>query len=1013
MRWYPPLLALPLLLLGCPKKEGGGGLGVPRCEADLSGLAATEGEGAFAKIAESEADLIGGPWAHGELGDAVIGNGRIRAIIQRPLRAIGPQPYGGNLIDADVARPEGEAGSDQFGKMGILYAFGRTSQAKVVEVLADGGGGGSAIVAATGMDAVNDYLSVQNLLYRVLDAKRLKFAVDPEQPLPLRSTTYYVLSPGESRVRILTALCNDGEERVLAPVGDLVDRGGSIDFFNPDSCASAMGTGDSCFIDPSPWFGYQGDGVAYALRGYRLDDPSIPETANALLTVSGVSATLAGGEGPSGVLSWVDSTARRRPGVFVIPAHSARVYLRDFHVASDLGAITSDFAQIDQVARGSLRVTVKTASGSPAPGARVQVVAPSTGKMVTVLVADALGEARAELPEGSYRVTAGLLGHSSSIPADVAVAAGGSAASSLGLRGSARLKVTVRDPYGLPIPAKVTLLCPSGACPTSSSSYRAFYESEVLPSEVAAVGFVPPTGYLELSVSPGSYEVLVTRGPEFSAWPDTWPLSGEKLDLSTAAEATLSATLARVIDTAGWVSSDLHVHSVNSPDASVRNEVRVLNFAAEGVDILCSTDHDYITDFSQAARAVGAEGVLATMVGAEITPFDWGHYNAFPVAVRDGPNGGAFDWAGGDGPTQRPEQMMLEVRSAFPEAVLQMNHPRGPIGSLTLLRVDTATLASHAPPGDFRMEGAPDASPEDTRLFSDAFDAMEVQTGAFPSFRVLNDWMTFLSRGTVRAATANSDTHQAFVYQGGYPRTYVETAVDSPSLFDATAFAQALRGGKAIGTNGPFLRVTARRLDAAGQPAGPEVGIGGTASLNPAAGERLRVDVDIQAAEWMTFDSLELYAHAPGREATDGQDNAEWPDSRILQRKALSAGAQALEPVVVNGLTFRRLHLRESFTVAPTADDWYVVMLRSSDAARTLFPLHFAGVQCTGGTCAAKAVRPFAFTNPIFVDADGTGAYDRFPLRAPRSLPLRPQVPKRALSAGELIEALRDLVRRH
>ena len=96
-----------------------------------------------------------------------------------------------------------------------------------------------------------------------------------------------------------------------------------------------------------------------------------------------------------------------------------------------------------------------------------------------------------------------------------------------------------------------------------------------------AVGFVPPSGTLTMQVAPGEYEVVVTRGPEYSAWPQSWPASGEPVDLRTA-NGTLNATLAHVVDTTGWVSADLHVHAVNSPDSSVPNEQRALAFLYVG-----------------------------------------------------------------------------------------------------------------------------------------------------------------------------------------------------------------------------------------------------------------------------------------------------------------------------------------------------------------------------------------------------------------------------------------------
>ena len=77
--------------------------------------------------------LIGGEMAHGAVGDFVLENDKVRVVVQRPLRSIGPNPYGGVIIDADLKRAAGTIGRDQMGKLGLLYQFGRTVNARTVE----------------------------------------------------------------------------------------------------------------------------------------------------------------------------------------------------------------------------------------------------------------------------------------------------------------------------------------------------------------------------------------------------------------------------------------------------------------------------------------------------------------------------------------------------------------------------------------------------------------------------------------------------------------------------------------------------------------------------------------------------------------------------------------------------------------------------------------------------------------------------------------------------------------
>ncbi len=1000
-----------LVLCACPAPEGGGGGGVPsgRCEVDLdaTGLFSNVGTGARVLVVDSDAQLIGGPAADGRRGDVLLENDRIRVVLSQPGRHFATIPYGGWIVDADLQRASGEIGRDQFGRMGLLYAFGRTVRAEQVDILADGTQGGAAIVAVTGQDALNDFLNLNNQIGQYLPSAKL--ASDPNQPRTLRITTYYVVSPGEPRVRIYTAFCNNGPDIVSIPVAELIDRGGSTSLFNPEGCSGTMGATD-CLVDPTHGFGFQGEGLAYGYRSYRFDNPDVV-SQDALFTYGGISGVLAGAENDRGLLSWADPMAPKRPGTLGIRPGGQRTFLRDFFVTRDLGELTSTFLRLDTAPFGRMQVTVTKPDGSPVPGARVAVTR-GDGRLITLLVADEAGEARAEVAPGAYQMLASAPGHALETPKDVVIGTSGTTEVALTLGPSHALNVRVSDPFGSPLPAKVTVLCPGGTCPTPAARYALFQEQEPLPTRVAAIAFVPPQGTLSLPLPPGAYEVVITRGPEYGAWPSTWPASGEPVDL-TSEDQAVEAVLAKVVDSHGWMSADLHVHAVNSADSSVGNERRALSFLAEGVDVLVSTDHEAITDYGPVVSALGGESLMATMIGSELSSMDFGHFNAFPLVLRDDVRGGPFDWAGGDGPTLRVNELFSSVRVEHPGALVQINHPRGSMGVLTMLRVDTDTFASHADPLALRMSPSPDATLVDTRLFGDNFDAVEVMNGLSPSIAVLNDWMTMLSTGRRKVATAVSDSHTAFKDPGGYGRTWVDLdGVDAPPQFDPKLFAEGLRRQKAMGSNGPFVRVTARRMDAEGNAVGATVGIGETLSMNPAAGETVELSVDVQSPEWIRFDTIEVFTHAAGREALNGESNTSSPVP--LKTVKLSPAALPVEAVPgMNGQEFRRIHLVQKIDVAPTADAWFVVVVRSTTVVGSLYPLAYAGVTCNGAVCTAEDARAFAFTNPVYVDADGSGSYDTFPqkvnrsIRVPPSAPVPPESP-RAPTLEELNALLHD-----
>ncbi len=973
-----------------------------RCEVDLTAtnLFSNVGNSARAVKIETEDQRVGGPFAQGMVGDYLLENDKIRVVIQRPYRHIGAAPYGGTIIDADLKRAAGQPGRDQVGKLEVLYAFGRTINTQKVEVLQAGTEGGPAIIAATGTDAVNDYINVPNIIEEYLGG--VKLVKDPNEALSLKATTYYVLSPGESRVRVLTAFCNSGQTNIVTSVGDLFEQGGVSDFFNPGSCKNGMGA-KGCTADPSPWYGYQAEEVAYAVRSYKFADPKTPEPLNALLYVSGVVGTLAGGEGQTGLLTWVDTAATKRPGSFGILSADQRTYLRDLFVGRDLGDTLSQMQAFDSTPRARLDVMVTRLDDTmPAAGVRVAVIDSGT-KQKTVLVTDAAGKSKVDLPPGNYTVVAGELGHAIEAPTAVTVPSTGSVSADLKVGLSRKLSVSVKDPFGAGLSAKVTVICPAGPCPFQTSRYRPFYDVDEVPSTIAAVGHVPASGSLELLLPPGAYQLFVTRGPEYSTWPDTFPTTGEAIDVTTGG-AAVAATLARVVDTTGWMSADLHVHAVASADSSVANPARIASYLAEGVDVLVSTDHDVITDFGPLITQMGAQAQIASMIGCEVTPFDFGHQQAYPVVKGD-----AFDWAGGDGPTLRLDELYAGLKTAFPGVVLQMNHPRGSGGSLTRLKVDTATSATHEKPETFRMVPNPAATAADTKLLSNAFDAIEVQNGITPNLGVMNDWMTFLSRGQVKTATGVSDSHNVNTDVGGYGRTWVRTGIDAPLSFDVPKFAEAIRAHKAIASSGPFITLKAQKTGG-----GPVAEIGDTLSIDAAGGETIELTVDVQAPEWMKFTAIEIYTHTAGREALNGATNSEWPDSRRLAFKDYDPTMLPLVAVPgLNGFTARKIHVTEKFTVSPTADTWYVAMVRGSTAAPTLFPMAWHGVSCAGGVCTANESRPVGFTNAILVDANKSGAYDDFPIKQ-QLVRLPPAVTppaRRVPTAQELDAALRKMLK--
>jgi hypothetical protein len=1011
------LLAIVVVLHGCTCDPGSGtdgGLdagpdagfdaGVPtgRCDIDLAPFIVGEGQAKGFRV-ERVDQLITGPNAHGKIGDFKLENERIRVVVQAEGRAFNPLPYGGTIIDAELV---GSTVGDQFGETGLLYNFGRTVKPDQYELLSDGLDGGSAVVAISGDDAANDYLSIRNKLSESLG--RVPYA-DPYVAVPFRITNYFVLNPGEQRVRFISAFCSTDRRNVHAlAVGDLTDPGYVLEFFNPRACTDGFGFGGLCFsLDQMSWFGYQGQGVAYGYSPWRAGSPLIPEPQNATLSVAGITGVIIGANGLLGLGEWVrESRDVPRGGELRVPPLGFTVVARDFWVGRDLGEISNlverSRAEVNGTTLGEFSGVVRS-SGAPVANARV-VFESSAGRAAFFTGAD--GRFSGSLPIRTYQASAWIEGRAPTAKQSVTLSATPSALT-FDLAPVRRLTVTVREANGGPMPAKVTVLCANGPCAVPQKQLGLYTDvtKDPVPDQIAHIGWIGPSGTASFELPPAQYVVLVSRGPEYSVFPAQYPtIPGQPIDLRTA-DQSVSAVLARVIDTTGWMSADFHVHAVNSPDSIVDNAKRALTFAGDGLDIIVATDHDAVTDFGPIIQQAGLSPFLASVIGEEVSPMEWGHYNLFPLPfdATNRTNGGAMDWAGGDGPTLTVGEIFADARRMGARTV-QVNHARGSLGGFSALLVDTDTMATHLDPALLRMSPQPGATADDTKLISTDFDAFEILNpgddnldGTATLARAkFNDWFTLLSRGVLVAGTGVSDTHYALLATGW--RTWVDVGVDAPAQVTPTLISDRLNALRAVTSNGPFVTARAYRVDGAGAMVTTPVGIGGTVAPDS---RELGVTVEVQVPEHLDITRVELYLHTTGddgacpldpmsprarttRVSCNGVTNANWPASGITATQNVTLTAGDRELVTTDGAqSFYRWRKQVNFRLpAPTTDNWVVAMVYGSKSiAPVLYP--YVG----GGTFAT----PFAFTNPIFIDANG-GGYDTPPFMRTRSL-VRPLPP--------------------
>ena len=380
----------------------------------------------------------------------------------------------------------------------------------------------------------------------------------------------------------------------------------------------------------------------------------------------------------------------------------------------------------------------------------------------------------------------------------------------------------VRDAAtGAPIPAKITFV---GVGPTHTPSFTTTDTPLDRGRAIAAFNKVLTlSGEGRIDVPPGTYDIYVSRGPE-------WSLVVRPGFVVGTEEVLLDAKLTHQIDTPGWVSGDFHVHAAPSFDSKVPLRARVFEFAAEGVDVIASTDHNVVADYGPIILELNAADFITSIHGDEVTTKDWGHFGALPLPIDTKMTNGGAPQAKGRTPTQ----IFHDVRALSKDALVTVNHPRFDrgLGYFTTAQLDRDKLT-------FGRKGA-----------SLDFDAIEVLNGYEHADigqvdTVFEDWFALLKRGHLVAATGNSDTHHLDYSLAGYPRNYVPVADDEPSHIKPDDIAAAVKGKRSFFTTGPFLQLTVNGAR--------------TGDLVKADHARVTAHVIVRAADWIPTDTLTLY----------------------------------------------------------------------------------------------------------------------------------------------------------
>lgn len=424
-------------------------------------------------------------------------------------------------------------------------------------------------------------------------------------------------------------------------------------------------------------------------------------------------------------------------------------------------------------------------------------------------------------------------------------------------------------------------------------------------------------GHFTQQLPTGKYHVVVVRGPEYSHLAKDITIDAGKI-------VDFKGTLKRLVDSKGWISADFHNHSTPSGDNVCDTDGRLINIAAEHLEFTPTTEHNRLYDWEPTIKALGLENYIKTVKGMELTGSRQ-HFNAFPFEPEPlKQDGGAPVW------NDDPRITALTLRrwqGERPERWIQFNHPD--LSNMFIDRNgDGVQDGGFVGVGDM-IDGSESENGPGTNILAEAPFSVSRAGGSLAAKVSQNRefiWRQLLNQGLRVTAVGVADAHSVYGNGVGCWRCYLPSSTDEPAKIDWAELSPHAKAGHIVLSTGPFLEVTTQN----GKIAGDEDRCTGGIDLK----------VRVQCTDWMDIDRVQILVNSR-------------PDPKLnFTRKS---HPQMFKEGVVK--------FAERIQVPLQQDAHLIVVVLDED-----------GDQKIGfGTSDYAKMRPCAYNNPIYVDADGNG----------------------------------------
>lgn len=676
------------------------------------------------------------------------------------------------------------------------------------------------------------------------------------KPMKLKMVYDYELAPEDTFLTVRLTISNPSEFKKSFHTGVVYFLGDGLHFFTPGGGYDR----EVMKQEPYSFLGLTGPNISYGLQ---YDDNPLK------IAIDGGAIKGAAGE------------------VFTLePGQSVTLKTRLSVGTGDVNSVLAPFLVQGGTVLG--RVAYDKAK---MPYAEVYAFAEGAAQPHSLARTDATGAWSLSLPPGKWTLKTGAPDTPLGEAVTVDIQPDSTQVKDLTLSETGWVSYTVKDNRGRLIPATLAF-APKGAVNgnpviAATQGFHGGFEKIVFATQGKGLTAVPP----------GDYTLYISRGLEYEIFK-------QDISLKPGAPLAVAATLQHSVDTTGFQGGDFHIHALGSTDTDDTYEDKVASFAATGLEIPIATDHDHHSDYAPYVKKLNVTPWMKTLGGVELTTVRWGHFNGFPVKRDETkPDNGAVDWYGKNVP-----EIIRELRQDKGAVVVQMNHPRskpgivGGQGYLENLGYDPKTGKAKIP-AQFTLD----------------FDGIEVLNGKGLGhfWEIFADWSSFLNMGRKMTAHGNSDSHNAFHLEVGYPRNMVRVSTDDPAKMNVTEFLASLKKQQVVVNGGLFLGLSMN---------GQKEVLGKTFHAKNGV---YKLGVKVQGTTWTDLKRLDLY------------ENGEKIQSLSPPAKAGVVKFQGVLPL------------------KPKRDAWYVLIAHGE---KDLYPVY-------------PGAKPFGFTNPFWIDTDGDGKF--------------------------------------